>query len=298
MAQQIEYRGWPGCVHLGNGSADVVVSASFGPRILHYGPSLDVNLFGEQYDAARALPANAWKLVGGHRFWIAPEDTDITYIPDNDPIEVESARPGTLQVRSVDAKTQIEKQLDLSLAPQGTEVVVSHTLINRGVWPVRVAPWALSVMPLGGRAVMPLPERRPHSETLLPAGSLVCWAYTDLGDPRWSYAPTGIMLDGVPGQPPQKMGTLVEAGWLAYWQPAATFIKRFDVVLGADYPDFGCSAELFTNEYFLEVETLGPLVWLEPGASVDHVETWQFRTDLPRPDRASMETWQAAIEGA
>jgi len=55
---------------------------------------------------------------------------------------------------------------------------------------------------------------------------------------------------------------------------------------------------LFTNEYFLEVETLGPLVWLEPGASVDHVETWQFRTDLPRPDRASMETWQAAIEGA
>ncbi len=298
MVQQIEYRGWAGCVHLSNGTADLVVSAGFGPRVLHYGPSLDVNLFGEQYAAARALPADTWKLVGGHRFWIAPEDPRITYVPDNDPVEVESPQLRTLHVRALDPQTRIEKSLDLSLAPHGSEVVVSHTLINQGVWPVRVAPWALSVMPLGGRAVMPLPERRPHSESLLPAGSLVCWSYTDLGDPRWSFAPTGVMLDGIPGRPPQKIGTFVEAGWLAYWQPAATFIKRFEVAAGADYPDLGCSAELFTNAHFLEVESLGPLVWLEPGASVEHVETWEFRTDLPRPDRVSMAAWQAAIEGS
>ncbi|NOG49505.1 MAG: hypothetical protein HND48_08715 [Chloroflexi bacterium] len=264
MTQRIEYRGWPGCVHLTNGSADVVVSTQFGPRILHYGPSLDVNLFGEQYDAARGLPSDAWKLVGGHRFWVAPENLDITYVPDNDPVEIVFDQPGTLQVRSVDAKTGIEKQLDLSLAPRGTEVIVMHTLINRGVWPIRVAPWALTVMPLGGRAVMPLPERRPHS------GRWIRWWPRVLVVYGFRRPALVVRADGRHARrgsrsAAAKIGTLVEAGWLAYWQPAATFIKQFDVVLGADYPDFGCSAELFTNEYFLEVETLGPLVWLEPG---------------------------------
>jgi hypothetical protein len=47
-----------------------------------------------------------------------------------------------------------------------------------------------------------------------------------------------------------------------------------------EYPDFGCSVEIFTNAAMLEVETLGPLTTLEPGSAVEHIEQWSL-------DRAS-----------
>ena len=40
------------------------------------------------------------------------------------------------------------------------------------------------------------------------------------------------------------------------------------------YPDFGCSFETFTNNDFLEIETLGPLTKVLPGQTVEQVEHW------------------------
>jgi hypothetical protein len=45
----------------------------------------------------------------------------------------------------------------------------------------------------------------------------------------------------------------------------------------------GCCFETFTNPDMLEVETLGPLVSLEPGAAVEHVEEWSLFKDVPAP---------------
>jgi hypothetical protein len=44
--------------------------------------------------------------------------------------------------------------------------------------------------------------------------------------------------------------------------------------------DYGCNAEVYCCDRFIEVETLGPLVTLEPGASTVHVETWELHTGL------------------
>jgi hypothetical protein len=38
----------------------------------------------------------------------------------------------------------------------------------------------------------------------------------------------------------------------------------------------GCSYETFTNQDFLELETLGPLTSLKPGQTVEHVERWSL----------------------
>ena len=40
---------------------------------------------------------------------------------------------------------------------------------------------------------------------------------------------------------------------------------------------------MFTNEMMLEMETLGPLVQLEPGTAVTHSETWHLFGDVPMP---------------
>jgi hypothetical protein len=41
-----------------------------------------------------------------------------------------------------------------------------------------------------------------------------------------------------------------------------------------DYPDMGCSFELFSNHEMLELETLSPIVSLDPGECVRHEEEW------------------------
>ena len=58
--------------------------------------------------------------------------------------------------------------------------------------------------------------------------------------------------------------------------------KRFAWEEGATYPDGGCNFETFSNEEFLEIESLGAMVSLEPDVSVTHEEEWSlFRGVAP-----------------
>jgi hypothetical protein len=53
------------------------------------------------------------------------------------------------------------------------------------------------------------------------------------------------------------------------------------------YPDFGSQAEIFTDHRFLELETLGPLASLAPGAAVEHVEEGQLFEGEPNVETDS-----------
>jgi hypothetical protein len=58
------------------------------------------------------------------------------------------------------------------------------------------------------------------------------------------------------------------------------FVKQFSYAEGRRYPDNGCNFETFTNQEFLEVESLGPLQRIAPGKSVEHVEQWWLLKDV------------------
>lgn len=296
----ITYEGWDNCHRLSNDSVDLIVSGGFGPRVLRFGYAGGDNTFSEQYAQARGLSDNEFKLYGGHRLWHAPEDPKRTYVPDNSPIEV-SYSGGVLSViMAAEPVAQIEKAIDIALDPTGPRAIVTHTLTNRSVWDVDTAAWALSVMPPGGTAVLPLPARAPHGpDSLLPTHHFVFWSYTDLSDRRWSFAPRALLLHGDPtNQVAQKIGVPVSEGWLAYWRGGITFIKRFDHQFGVVYPDEGSSAELFTNGQFLELETLGPVVKLRPGESVEHIETWELTRDLPAPDVSNVDQYLTVLNSS
>ena len=79
------------------------------------------------------------------------------------------------------------------------------------------------------------------------------------------------------------MGARVPAGWLAYAAHDCLFVKTFPYEDAAHYPDDGCNAEIFANNAFLELESLGPLSEIPPGASVTHVENWNFFRDVLAP---------------
>ena len=87
---------------------------------------------------------------------------------------------------------------------------------------------------------------------------------------------------------PEKIGLFNPATRGAYLLNGELFVKKFEASPDEEYPDMGSSFEAFTNERFLELETLGPMRDLQPGESIDHVEEWS----LHRP--VSVESWNDA----
>lgn len=271
----VSYRGWPRCRRIANDDIELIVTGDVGPRIIRFGFVGGDNMFKE-FDAMMGKRGGkTWRIYGGHRLWHAPEVEPRTYYPDNRPVAVDQQKDCVRFIQPVETATGIQKEIDVVLPAKGARARITHRLRNTGAWNVDLAPWALSVMAAGTRAIIPLPPRGSHPENLLPVNTITMWAYTDMSDPRWRWGERFISLQQEPGNAkPQKMGVRVPDGWLAGWRAGQLFVKRFDHVPGAHYPDHGCNVEVFTNEEMIELETLGPVVNLAPGATVEHVEHW------------------------
>ncbi len=287
MVETIAYKGWNTCYRLANDSIELIVTGEVGPRVIHFGfvdSAAEANEFYQDEATLGQTGGDAWHIYGGHRLWHAPEVQPRTYVPDNAPIKMEDHKDFVRFIQPVETLTGIQKEIDITLAPDKAQVTLVHRLRNTNVWTVKLAPWALSVMAEGGRAIIPLPPRGSHTENLLPTNILTLWAYTDMQDPRWTWGTKYVMLRQEPGNvKPQKIGFWVSDGWVAYARAGHLFVKTFEPVPGASYVDFGCNVETFTNDVILEIETLGPLDYVAPGAIVEHVEQWHLFKDVPVP---------------
>jgi hypothetical protein len=282
--QQVEYQGWANCYRLANGEVELLVTTDVGPRILQFGFAGEGNELGEFAEMWGKTGGDEWRIYGGHRLWHAPEALPRTYYPDNGPVAWEQDGAVIRLRPAVEGTTGIQKEIEIALHPEKAAVRLTHRLVNRNLWPVTLAPWALTVMATGGTAVIPLPPRGTHPEDLLPTSDLTLWAYTDMSDGRWTWGERYILLRQEPGMArPQKIGAFVPDGWLAYARNGHLFVKTFGVTAGAEYPDRGSNVELFTNATMIELETLGPLALVEPGAAVEHVERWYLWRDVERP---------------
>jgi hypothetical protein len=283
--EKITYSAWPDCFRISNGLVDLVVTSAVGPRIIRFGFIGEANEFKEYPYQFAKTDGTGWRIFGGHRLWHAPEAIGRSCLPDNDPVQVEIHRTFVRVVQRTEVATGIRKEMDILLTPDSTHVRVTHRLYNCGLWNVELAPWALTVMEVGGTAVLPLPRRGTHLENLQPTSTLTLWAYTDLADPRWTWGEQYILLRQDTTRPkPQKIGAMVPAGWLAYANRDHLFIKKAGYQSGRNYPDFGASVELYTNDEMLEAETLGPLTCLAPGTAVEHIEHWYLYRDVPTPE--------------
>lgn len=285
MREKINYRGWPNCYRLSNGQVELILTTDVGPRIIRFGFVGEDNEFKEYEDVAGQTGGNDWHIYGGHRLWHAPEAHPRSYFPDNAPVRLEEHADYVRAIQSPETTTGVQKEIDVRLAPSEARVEVTHRLRNTNLWAVELAPWALSVMAPGGKAIIPLPARGPQSENLLPSSAMALWAYTDMSDPRWMWGSKYVMLRQDSGrEKPQKVGVMVPDGWVAYARANHLFVKKFDYAPNACYPDFGCSGEAYTDADMLELETVGPLVRLKPGAEVEHVERWHLFRGVPMPE--------------
>jgi hypothetical protein len=298
MASEIrEYFGWPKSYWLTNGEVDLVVPSEIGPRIMRYGYTGGQNLFHNFPHALGKSGEPQWQNRGGHRLWAAPESA-LSKALDNGPIDV-TAEPLRLLLRQpVETASGLAKEMDIVLASKGSNVTLTHRITNHNRLPVRYAPWALSVMRPLGTAIAALPPRYRHDERLLPTNPLVMWGYTDFSDKRWRFTRRFVMLHQDPAATaPQKTGLFAQDSWAAYTVNGELFVKQSRADPAQEYPDFGCSIEIFTNPAMLEIETLGPMRTVEPGASVEHVEHWSLHR-IPDLAQASDDELDEVREGS
>jgi hypothetical protein len=270
----------PDCDRLSNGTVEVVVPSAFGPRIARYGFVGQENALGEA-PGGSVTDLGEWKPRGGHRLWHAPEGMPRSYSPDNARVEREVSGATILLRQAVEPKIGIQKEIAVTLDPSGTHVTVRHLLTNRTLWPVELAAWAMSIMNGGGTVILPQEPYVDQPHNLLPVRPLVLWSYTDLSDPRFTigrkYIRVRVMADRTE---PQKIGIGNRQGWAAYHRGRTLFVKRFPYDEAARYPDFGSNCETYVKGSFVELESLGPLQRLEPGASTEYVEHWYLFPDV------------------
>ena len=199
----------------------------------------------------------------------------------------------TAPIESTPPGTNLQKEIEIKLDDTGTHVTVIHRIFNRGNEATEMAPWALSVMAPGGRAILPLPPRAPVSkDRLQPEGvcsAMVLYRFcrsavdgrNEIHSTKTGYKPKGKFKE-------QMAGIYNPSGWGAYFRDGNLFVKRSKVQKGARYPDFGCNFEIYTEQGFLELETLGPLQSLAPGETIQHMEEWWLFKAIPDGDG---DTW-------
>lgn len=287
--EYVNFGGWPRCLRMSNGTIELVVTTDVGPRIVFAGFAGGRNHFYLAPHDLGKIGGDQWRLIGGHRLWHAPEAAPRTYAPDNDPVEVTIGESSVTFRQRVEASTGIRKSITVSLGP-GASARVRHTMANEGPWPIRFAPWALSVMAPGGFLVVPQEAHRPHPEALLPARPLVLWHYTNMADPRWSWGARYVLLRQDPhAAGPQKAGMGNRQGWAAHCADGEVMLHSVPFESDAEYADFGCNFETYTDRNILEVETLGPRREVQPGASVEHTVDWLFAKAHVAPDEADID---------
>ncbi|MEM2183168.1 MAG: hypothetical protein QW502_01970 [Candidatus Bathyarchaeia archaeon] len=253
------------------------VTCDVGPRIIYLAsvekPKL--NLFGVLPYFGIETSEGFWRIYGGHRLWTAPEAKPRSYSLDNQPVKIEADSDSLRVYGNPEEKNSIQKEISVRAGSDGG-IQVIHRIRNIGRWPIKLACWALSVMRRNGFAIVPIKPMRVDAEGLLPDRHISIWPYTNIADKRLSLTSEYIFVKQDPkAKGPLKIGVNANPNWAAYWVEGMLFLKQFQYDSGAEYPDFGCSVEVYTNPEMLELETLGPLKTVEPFDVVEHVEFWR-----------------------
>lgn len=289
--QEKEFLNYGKCLEISNGIVELLVTLDLGPRIIKYafvgGENVmhtDVDRKGNRMDDEMDEmfgKGSAWYLYGGHRLWISPEYTE-TYYPDNDPVAYTTDEKGATFTPPLQRVTGLQFKTRVEVAQDSADVKIIHTIENCSGEPVVFAPWALSVLAPGGVEMI---EQNDEDTGYLANRTMVIWHYVDLTDDRLYLGKRFITLKQDAAKGPFKLGFDLHKAKAAYLNHGDLFVKRYTHYEDGEYPDNGCSFETYTNESFLECETLGEIGVKPAGSIVRHEETWTLYPNVELKDR-------------
>ncbi len=273
------------CLRLENQQLSIWITKDVGPRII--GLSLDGgdNLMVVLPDAIIPVESgDDYSLRGGHRLWYGPEKPETTYIADDKPVEIQPIQGGVKIIQPIDMATGIQKIIQISLEMDRAEVKIEHELLNTGLNPFQLAPWAVTMMCPGGEAILPLQLDQDDPHGLWPNRQLAFWPYTDLRSEHLVLANRAVIVKATMDTGALKVGAPNPIGWIAYRFQNTLFVKRSAYHTDREYLDRQSSSQIYCNPSVIELETLGPVVNLAPSESTRHQEIWQVYHEGDGPE--------------
>jgi len=268
------------CVSLENGTLKLLATQSIGPRVLSLGFVDGENLLAELPELVTDCPGTGtFHFYGGHRLWHAPEEPARTYLPDDAPVELSTFANGLKATQQTEAKTGLQKSIEIQLTADSAQVTLTHRITNQGLWDVTCAPWTITQLKPGGTAIFP---QIKIDTGVLPNRSLTLWPYTNMTNSNVHWGSNYILLHANM-KSAFKIGFPNPRGWQAYWLNGTLFVKHADYNAQAEYYDSGSSSESYCNDKFIELETLAPITKIAPGATATHVETWNLYKNIECP---------------
>lgn len=263
-----------------NGKFRVEFLTDVGPRLvgLSFGKS-GKNIFAELPDLSFDTTFGRYHFLGGHRLWRSPETIELTYVADQ-PVTIEK-RGNTIHLQAKpEPRGGLIKSVEIELTGDSSSITVKHVIKNGGEASVKLAPWAISMLRLGGTMILPQPPATTGEAAFLPNRRLVLWPYSQINDPRLQLGDDFILVNANASHPPAKIGYYNPHGWAAYWLEGLLFVKRFQIEPVEMLSDGGCNVEIYCNGKFIEFETLGALTDVAPGQTVVHTEIWELYEGL------------------
>ncbi|MBQ7288265.1 MAG: hypothetical protein IJW78_05095 [Clostridia bacterium] len=266
---------WGRVFWLCNEHIEIGVALDFGLRIVHVSCTGMENLFYEQpTDLSDGFcNTNGWKLYGGHRLWLAPE-SDSSYAPDNAPVIWQEEPDGSFLFRQEpDMLQNTEKSFRIRLLDDGI-AELENRIKNISNTPLTGATWGVNTFSGGGTAEIPFSTdtQNPYS----PHRLVSLWGETNLSDERLHFTKDSLTAQYLPIPDYLKIGMYCRDGYAIFQNKGQRFRLEFPVNVISHLPDNGCNFELYMNQSFMELETLGTVVCLQPGETASHIETWQI----------------------
>jgi hypothetical protein len=161
-------------------------------------------------------------------------------------------------------KISVKKKFSGDLTQQA--MVIDYTMTNTSTAAIMVAPWEISRVPPGALSFYPAgsaPGTRTGSSFALPSTT------TDGSGITW--------YQNVPSSTQYKLFADGLGGWLATVVGNNVFVKKFDDVPAAAQPPTEAEIEIYSSQYYIEVENQGAYASLAAGASVTWTVRWFVR---------------------
>lgn len=290
--ENLRYSNFGNCLKISNGVIEAIVTLDVGPRVIRFGLVGKENMLFEDTDRNMKNSGDVIEAVfgkgsefynyGGHRLWMSPEDMPLTYYPDNDPVQYEKIENGVLLTPPPQRINDVQVKIEISMPEGKNKLSLKHYITNIGDTTKTKSAWSLTVLGQGGLEIVPQPQ---NDTGLLPNRVLSLWPYTDLSDDRVFWGKKYITL-----RQDKEIASAFKIGinnlreWAAYINHGCMFIKRYKNNPAGNYPDFGTSFETYTNNFIIEMETIGEITNITPGSTIFHSEEWEIVGNVDRPE--------------
>ena len=137
---KVDYKGWQNSYRLSNDCVELIKTTDIRPHIICIGFSGDKNEFKEYPEQVGKTGGDEWRIYGGHRLWLAPENMPRSYSPDNSPVDFKK-HPGLVRlIQPVEASTGIQLKIDIALDTESADVPVTRRLRNFNLWSMTLTP--------------------------------------------------------------------------------------------------------------------------------------------------------------